>query len=174
MSVKGKVPSCHVEAWEITLAREITRSFHEFPDWHDLEAELFRKLSLLKRKPKKDVKDWKAFLAKSLFNAAHDYIRKCNSNQELFKPFDIKTPEGTPMEETIPHPGDPKWTDLHLKMVIERLSPELRQLWGMLLEEGGNQAQVAVRLGKPRMTVKYWIDKLKTSLAKHVIDVQKK
>ncbi|MCX5784565.1 MAG: sigma-70 family RNA polymerase sigma factor [Elusimicrobia bacterium] len=168
MSVKGKAHARPIEGWEVELAKNVARSFAGFPEWNDLEAELFRKLSVIKSGKREGIKDWKAFLAKSLFNSAHDYIRRWKAGAKLFQPMEIPGKDGEmlSLEEIIAHPGDPKDSGIDIRLAVESLSPELQELWALLMEEGGNQVRVAERLGKPRMTVKYWIDKLKSSLVK--------
>jgi len=175
MSVKGKAHACPIEDWEVELAKNIARSFAGFPEWNDLEAELFRKLSVMKSGEWLEVIDWKAFLAKSLFNAAHDYLRRWKVGARLFVPMESPGNDGrlVSLEEIIAHPGDLRDSGIDIRLAVECLSPELQQLWALLMEEGGNQVRVAERLGKPRMTVKYRIDKLKSSLAKRGFNGEK-
>lgn len=167
MSVKGKAHARPIEDWEVELAKNIARSFAGFPEWNDLEAELFRKLSVMKSVERREVKDWPAFLAKSLFNTAHDYIRRWKAGETLFQPMEVtdKNGERFSWEDITPHPGDRPEAGAEIRLALDALSPELRDLWVLLMEEGGSQVRLAKRLGKPRMTVNYWIGKLKASLA---------
>ncbi|MFA6433774.1 MAG: sigma-70 family RNA polymerase sigma factor [Elusimicrobiales bacterium] len=167
MSVKGKAHACPIEDWEVELARGIARSFAGFPEWNDLEAELFRKVSALKSGKRRELRDRKAFLAKCLFNTAHDYIRRWKAGEALFRPMEVtdKNGERFSWEDITPHPGDRPESTAAIRLALETLSPELRELWTLLMEEGGSQVRLAARLGKPRMTVNYWIGKLKASLA---------
>ena len=175
MSVKRKTHAHTIENWEMELATKIARTYPYFPQWSDLEAELFCKLASLKSKKRKEIKDWKGFLAKSLLNFARDYIRRCKFGQHLFQSIeDLNQNEEFSLEDTIPHPGDSPESGIDVKLAFESLSPDLQQLWLLLMEESGNQVRVAARLGKPRTTVKYWIDILKRSLTKRGFIGEKK
>lgn len=157
--------SFEIEKWEIELASKIASSFKSFHEKEDLEADLFKKLLEIKS-VKIQAKDWKSFLAKTLFNAAHDYLRRHNRRAKYYQPLEIYRKDDDSntdsMEESIASATDTK--NLDIKIALDKLSPELRNLWDILMEEGGNESQTARRLGKPRTTIKYWIKKLKDLL----------
>lgn len=146
-----------IKKWELNLVSKITSRYTNLPDKDELQAELYKKLLELKHKKIK-VKDWKSFLAKALFNASNDYLRKHNHHIKSHISLDDKDENGRSIEIISPACNI---DGIELKMIIEKLSPELRALWDILMLEGGNITKVAKRLNKPRTTVNYYLDKLK-------------
>lgn len=157
-----------VEAWEMELARRIAGSFR--PGDEDLMAELFKRLVEVKAKDLSSIRDWRAFLAQSLYNAAKNFIRHEDARRcAIFLPFGDEAAEDEPSYRApkLIAPEDPLESRLDLGRAWEALTPEMRELAQLLLEEEGRTNSLAKRLGRPRKTVEYWIRKLRTVLKNH-------
>jgi DNA-directed RNA polymerase specialized sigma24 family protein len=148
------------------LARRIAGSFR--PGDEDLQAELLKRLAEIKAKQLSAIRNWQAFLAQSLYNAAKNHIRK---EDALRRQASFLGPDDEPVDQEHPYPGqrliapeDPIESRLHLGKIWAALTPEMRELAQLLLEEEGNMSSLAKRLGRPRKTVEYWIRKLRTAL----------
>jgi RNA polymerase sigma factor (sigma-70 family) len=170
---EGHERSVHVENWELELARKIAGSFKKTigDDAEELEAELFQRLLEIKLQKLEGIEKWASFLAKSLFNAANNFLNKRNYRRDRMESFDAivweeddnnSIPLGNMLEEPIPDVD----FKIQLDDALKTLSPELKELWKILIEEEGNTSKVAERLGRPRKTVEYWIDKIKAILKK--------
>jgi DNA-directed RNA polymerase specialized sigma24 family protein len=159
----------HVDAWEIDLVRQITHAYRS--DHEELEAELFRRFTELKVKHKARATDWKAYLARSLYNAANRFVRDQNTRDRRLQSLEIEDDEhaGASMLDFLPAPDEPLDLRIDLCRLREEMSPQLRDLWDLLVEEQGNVSAAAKKLGRPRKTVDYWIQKLKTFLKNQAI-----
>lgn len=164
MSGKHDGGRLHVEAWEINLVKQVAHAYRS--DSEELEAELFRRLAGLKVKHKARARDWKAFLARSLYNAAKNFVRDQDLRERKIQSLEIEDEEGTPASrlDFLPAPEEPLDLRIDLSRLREEMSPQLRDLWDLLVEEQGNISAAAKKLGRPRKTVDYWIQKLKTFL----------
>ncbi|MBI4370393.1 MAG: sigma-70 family RNA polymerase sigma factor [Elusimicrobia bacterium] len=163
--------SNRIESWEIELAQSVARSFRTFLEREDLEGELFKKLADLKSREHPHALNWRSFLAKSLYNAARDYIRlwKIRQRNISYLDFEFPSQEGeglSTLEEMLAAPPDSIDSRLEFEEVWSELSPEIKELWLLLAQEGGNQAAVARKLGKPVDTVKYWFKKIRRTFQK--------
>jgi DNA-directed RNA polymerase specialized sigma24 family protein len=144
-----------VEAWEMELARRIAGSFR--PGDEDLQAELFKRLVEIKAKKLSAIRHWRAFLAQSLYNAAKNFIRHDDALRRRARFLFIDEEPGDerpsyPYRELIA-PEESIESQLRLRNVWAALSPQMRDLAQLLLEEGGRTSSVAKRLGRPRKTV---------------------
>lgn len=151
-----------IKAWEITLISQIT-SRYNINDKDELQAELYKKLLELKHKNIK-AKSWKNFLAKALYNAANDYLRKTNQHNKRY--ISIGSKHSNEDDDIGNIVIGSNIEDIELRITLENLSPELKQLWNVLMIEDGNISKAAKRLNKPRTTINYWYKKLKDELKK--------
>jgi RNA polymerase sigma factor (sigma-70 family) len=168
-----KSSRAEIAPWELALIRTVALRFRT-GDRDELQAELARRLLVLKTRPPPGIRSWKAYLAKFLFNKASNWVRDQRVREKNLLALD-------PLPQATSHPTDPEFTLLHtlgtfdpdsdlrlaLAQVWKELDPELRALWKLLLEEGGNQLRVARQLGKHRNTVRLWIRKIRKTLRHH-------
>lgn len=170
---EGHERSVHVKDWELDLATKIAGSFRKSigDEAEELEAELFQRLLEIKLQKIEGIEKWDAFLAKSLFNAANNFLNKRNTRRDRMESLDaiIRADEEKspiPLENILDEPIEDVDFQIQLNAALQSLSPELQDLWKILIEEEGNTSKVAERLGRPRKTVEYWIDKIKAVLKK--------
>ena len=132
------------------------------------QAELLARLAGLKAKRPEGIENWQAFLAHSLYNAAKNFLRHEDMLRRRFRSLDwqgdVDEDRRPSLEEMLAASEEPIELRLDLPKVWKALPPEMRKLWQLLFEEEGNTSSVAKRLGRPRKTVEYWIQKLKTFL----------
>ena len=164
MSGKHGRGRLHVEAWEIDLVKQVAHAYRA--DQEELEAELFRRLTELKVKHKARARDWKAYLARSLYNAANRFVRDQNIRDRRIRSLEIEDEDQAPASilDFLPAPEEPLDLRIDLSRLRNEMSPQLRDLWDLLVEEQGNISAVAKKLGRPRKTVDYWLQKLKRFL----------
>ena len=154
-----------VEEWERDLAKRIAGKFRRGDK--DLQAELLARLVELKAKKHAGIQNWQAFLAQSLYNAAKNFFRREDRRRRTLGPFERKTANDehpVSVEATRAAPEESIELRVELAKVWEALSPEMRELWHLLVEEEGNVSSAARKLGRPRKTVEYWIRKLRAFL----------
>lgn len=159
---REKGPVAPVESWEIDLAAGIARSFKSYERFEDLEAELFAELAELKQRGLSEIRDWKSFLAQSLFNAAKDFIEKNRTFDRKALSLDIEPRDDGSRKEPWIERFRTRGTEdmdfsIQWRTAWGKLSPELQNLWQILMEEDGNIVNTAKRLGRPRKTVEYWV-----------------
>lgn len=161
--------SVRIESWEIEVAKSVARSFRTFTEIEDLEAELFKRLLELKARKRSGVRDWRSFLARSLYNAATDLIRRWNYRhrgmRSLTAPLGDEDDDAV-LEDVLAAPAETVDLRIELSCVMRELAPELQELWHLLVEVRGNKTALARRLGRPRKTVDHWIGKIRTALGK--------
>lgn len=159
-----------IQSWELELISKVARRFST-TEREELEAELARRLLHLKRHLPRGIRDWKAYLAKFLFNKSANWVRDqrarekrklslVETREEMFDEIGLG---GAVLVSSKPD------DDLRTAFsdVWKELDPELRLLWEVLLEERGNQTRVAQRLGKHRNTVRLWLRRIRETLAYH-------
>src|SRR5262249_27790100 len=61
-------------SWELQLIKKVARTFRT-TEKDDLEGELSKKLLELKSQRRPDIRNWKAYVAKFLFNKAANLVR---------------------------------------------------------------------------------------------------
>lgn len=162
----------NVELWELELARKVALAFRT-EDRAELAAELTRKLAVLKTGDLSHVRDWKAYLAKFLYNKAANWVRddRARRKRELL----AGSREGRSSEPSVLAPDFSDEAGRHnLRMALgsvwAELDPELQRLWQVLLEENGNQVAVGRRLGMHRNAIRLRIGRIKRILQKHGMD----
>jgi DNA-directed RNA polymerase specialized sigma24 family protein len=153
-----------VEPWEVKVVKQVVHAYRT--DHEELEAELFKRLLDLKLKRHAQVRDWKAFLARSLYNAANNFLRDRNLRECRIYPLERDDEDDAPasLARIIAAPEETIDLRIDLSTLLKQLSPELRVLWDVLVTEEGNVSAAAKRLGRPRKTLEYWIKKLRSSL----------
>ncbi len=156
-----------VEAWELELAKRIAGSFRSGDE--DLAAVLLERVVKLKASGL-EIRRWQAFLAQSLYNAAKNFIRHEDVLRRYARSLDFgdqhEDGPSSPREKLVA-PEEPVDLRIDLPKVWDALTPEMQTLWQFLLEEEGNTSAVAKRLGRPRKTVEYWIQRLRAFLIDH-------
>ena len=111
------------------------------------------------------VRNWRSFLARSLYNAANNFVRNRRVHEIRTQPLELEEEEGEPsLARVMAAPEEPLDLRLDLATIWQEMPPELEQLWELLLEEEGNTTAVAKRLNRPRKTVEYWVQKLRRLL----------
>jgi DNA-directed RNA polymerase specialized sigma24 family protein len=159
-----------IEPWEFDLIRKVASRF-ETTERQDLEAELARSLFLLKTGTPAHIRNWKAYIAKALLNRASNWIRdwrvRQSRNVPLLPPGEEDSGKGFSTEDALFALEAEADIRLALKLVRDKLGPDLHRLWDLLIEEDGNQLAVARRLGMHRNTVRLWIGKIRRVLKQH-------
>jgi DNA-directed RNA polymerase specialized sigma24 family protein len=152
-----------VEPWELDLLRKVSAAFRTH-DREELEAELARRLLVLKTGNLRGIRDWKAYVAKFLYNKAANWIRDTRARDRRMATLaedpgaHIMIGHNTGCEDDVP---------LSVRAVYQDLDPELRRLCQVLVEESGNQVAAARRLGKHRNTIRLWVRKIEQVLQRH-------
>lgn len=148
---RGEAKHAGVEDWELCLVKQVCSVFRTL-NRDELEAELERKLWILKTRAPSGVRNWRAYLAKFLYNKAHNFVRDERSRfrreAALAKALSVTQSREEPPEHS---------TDLW-----DALSPEDRELCLQLVELGGNQSRVAERLGIHRNTVRARLQRIRS------------
>jgi DNA-directed RNA polymerase specialized sigma24 family protein len=158
-----------VEAWEIDLVKQVAHAYRS--DREELEAELFRRLTELKVKHKARALDWKSYLARSLYNAANNFVRNQELRESRIQSLEIQHEDDTPASllDFLPAPEEALDLRIDLSRLRNDMSPQLHDLWDLLVEEQGNVSAAAKKLRRPRKTVDYWIQKLRSFLKQWAI-----
>lgn len=165
--------SVRIEPWEIEVAKSVARSFRSFPEYEDLEAELLKRLLELKVAKPAQVRDWRGFLARSLYNAATNLVNRRNWWRRRALSLDARVgddEESPTVESLLAAPEESAELGFDLAAVWRDISPDLKELWEMLVEEEGNVAAVARRLGRPPRTVRDWAARLRSLLEARGLD----
>jgi DNA-directed RNA polymerase specialized sigma24 family protein len=154
-----------VEAWEVDLVKQVAHAYRS--DREELEAELFSRLTQLKANHKEAwARDWKSYLARSLYNAANNFVRDQELRDSRIQSLEIQHEDDAPASllDLLPAPEEALDLRIDLSRLRNEMSPQLRDLWDLLVEEQGNVSATAKKLGRPRKTVDYWIQNLKRFL----------
>ncbi len=157
-----------IEVWEMELVRNVVKKFARQADPDDLESELCAHLLKIKSKKTNAIKDWKTYLALSLLRKAERRIAVWSRRREVLVSLERGMTEGKEGEirlEELLSESDREEGDLQERLleIYQELSEEQKSLWDLLLEEG-DVAKTARRLGRPRKTVDYHVQKLKRLL----------
>jgi hypothetical protein len=153
-----------IEEWEIELVKQVVYAYRT--DHEELEAELLGRLLEVKIKHRARAKDWKAFIARSLYNAANNFVRNNNWRESKIQSLESEDRE-TPrlaLADLLAAPEEPIDDRIDLASLREDISPQLRHLWDLLIEEHGNVSALARKLGQPRKSLDYWVGKLRQLL----------
>ena len=158
---RGRLP---IEAWEVDLVKQVAHAYRA--DREELKAELFRRLTEIKIKHKARARNWKSFLARSLYNAANNFVRDQHLRDLRVLSLDMGAEHDTPYSalDLLAAPEEPLDLRIDLSRLRQEIAPQLRDLWDLLVEEEGNVSAAAKKLGRPRKTIDYWIQKLRTFL----------
>ena len=146
------------------MAKRIAEAFR----WGDeeLAAVLLFRLADLKSKVRTDIHDWCAFVAQSLYNAAKNFIRREDVIRARQRSLDCTTGDSAGLLDHVAEPAEPTPNQCSFSDVRKRLTPEMRKLADLLIQNEGNISAVSKALGRPRKTVEYWVVKLRASLQK--------
>jgi hypothetical protein len=114
-------------------------------DYEELEAELFRRLVEVKIKHQARARDWRAFLARSLYNAANNFVRNKGLRESKMQSLEPDyTEDARPaLAELLAAPEDPIDLRIDLARLREEISPPAASGMGFLIEEHGNVSAVA-------------------------------
>jgi DNA-directed RNA polymerase specialized sigma24 family protein len=159
-----------IEPWELALVKKVAQRFRT-QERDELESELARRLLDLKMHLPSGVRDWKAYLAKLLYNKAANWVRDQRAHEarsaSLQEPRKENFCETFTLEDVLKSPELPHDARLAFARVWQELGPDLRHVWELLLQERGNQVEVARRLSKHRNTVRLWIREIHRALKRH-------
>lgn len=164
-------PRTEITPQEFDLIAKVARAFRT-AEGDELQAELARRVLDLKTKPISHIRDWKAYLAKFLYNKASDWVRAQRSRERRQLSIDAGDEEEgrasakEPREQREP---DPLLAPA-LLAVWEELDPNLRRFWEALVEAGGNQSVAARRLGIHRNTARSWRRRIVETLRAHGLE----
>jgi DNA-directed RNA polymerase specialized sigma24 family protein len=155
---KGRL---HVEIWEMEVVKQVAHVYRT--DYEELEAELFRRLVKLKIKHQARARDWRAFLARSLYNAAKNFVRDRAVREGRMRSLEVDNVDDAPpaLEDLLVAPEESIDLRIDLTGLREELSPQMQRLWDALVEEQGNISAVARKLRRPRKSLDYWVGKLR-------------
>jgi DNA-directed RNA polymerase specialized sigma24 family protein len=159
-----------VKAWEFELIAQAARKARP-PEQDELKAELARQLLQLKQSPVPSRRVCRSLLEKALRNEARNWVRRrqalAKRTVALDQPIAGDADDPLTLEDVLKSPEAAPDLRADFARAWEKLGPELRTAWQMLLEEKGNQIQVARRLGKHRNTIRAWIRRIRQILAAH-------
>lgn len=160
-----------IEAWELDLVRKVAQAFRDC-EHDELAAELASRLLELKSNPPIGIRNWRAYLAKFLYNKASNIVRNWRLRDSRSIPFDQpKESDDDPimssLDTLLAHDSRPEKLRQEFSGAWESLAPELRELWEVLVEEKGRQGAAAKRLGKHRNTVALWLRQIREVLKAH-------
>jgi DNA-binding PucR family transcriptional regulator len=158
----------NIERWEQDLVR-LTAARIRTTDREELEAELSSHLLHVKRRHRRRVRHWKAYLRTALENRAKNWIRDSQQNSSGMVSLDA--PEGSDeslslvdrMVSSEPGPD----AGAAIAAAWQGMAPELRKLWQVLLEENGNQTRAAARMKMHRNTMRIWTRRIQKILNAH-------
>ena len=167
---KNPKPREGFELWERELVKTIAARIRT-TDRDDLESVLAIHLWELKKRFASAARSWKAFARTALRNKAANWIRDRQLAEKRATSLEKLTEDGADegptltgllifQEADIP-------TQAALSRVWDDLDEGLKRVWALLLEEDGNQARVARRLGKHRNTVRLRIRQIREFLEQH-------
>ena len=166
--------SVQVEKWEMDVVRSVAWSYRTSPDHEEIEAELFKHLLDLKIKRLTGIRDWRGYLARSLYNAAVSIHRKWKTRSRgvlsLSQPIGGKDGSEKPLEDLVASRREHVDLLIEVPAVIKELAPDIQELWHLLVEEQGNVASAARRLGQRPRTVRDRVAKLRAILEKRGLD----
>jgi hypothetical protein len=166
---QGACSSSGIE-WELDLIRKKASTIRT-SEREDLEAELGRRLIVLKGLSPSHIRHWEPYVKGFLRKKTANWIRDCRASEArkvAIVELDEDESEGYLATGVSPSSVE---ENLDLRIAFaemwRELDPELRAVWETLDEERGNQTAVARRLGKHRNTIRLWIRKIHELLKRH-------
>lgn len=155
-----------IHPWELGLIKKVAQAFRT-EDREELIAHLAWKLVRLKARPPLNIQNWKAYLAKFLYNKAANWVRddRARIGREHLKCDEGKEPSSSKNLAV----DEEQSRDLAIAVaaVWVKLDPALRTFWLTLLQERGNRSATARRLGIHRNTVRLKIARIAGILRQH-------
>ena len=156
------------EPWELELVRMTAARFRT-TEREELEADLALHLLRVKRLHLAQVGHWRAYLAAALRNKASNWVRDRQRHGRDCVDLDapLNDDESLTRADLIAGPEADQDLSAAIAAVWETLDPQLRDVWEVLLQEGGNQMRTAKRLRVHRNTVRSWVRRIQDVLARH-------
>ncbi len=158
----NKAFTLSVEPWELELIRDVAKSFRT-PDLKDLEAGLAKGLWELKSQKLSRVRNWKPYLARSLFNRAWSVVQKwrAHASRELTPALNSQSDEPFVAFES-------ELEQLESRLDVDRvrraLDPASYALVLALADLDGNQSRAARVLGIHRNTIRRRLQEIRRKL----------
>jgi RNA polymerase sigma factor (sigma-70 family) len=158
----------NLELWELELVRRTAARIRTL-ERDDLESELALHLIRVKRRQRARAHLWKAYLTTALRNKAANWIRDRQRHERSVTHLDASVTNDESMARAEFLGSSEAGHDLRTAFaaVWDELSPEVRELWQILMQEDGNQVQAARRLRKHRNTVRAQIRRIRETLRRH-------
>lgn len=158
----------NLELWELELVQRTAARIRTF-ERDDLESELALHLIHVKRRHRARAHHWKGYLTTALRNKAANWIRNRQRQERHVTHLDASVTNDEPMARAEFLGSSEAGHDLRTAFAAawDELSPELRELWQILMQEDGNQVQAARRLRKHRNTVRAQIRRIRETLRRH-------
>jgi DNA-directed RNA polymerase specialized sigma24 family protein len=156
---------------EFELIAKVAAAFRT-TEREELRAELANRLLELKSTPNPAIRNWKAYLAKFLYNKASTWVQAQRRRERRVRSFEAPDPDNPDMPIREPRAGGETEPGLPLALagLWTDLDPELRRFWLVLAEEDGNQSRAARRLKIHRNTARQWRSKIVEALKAHGFD----
>ena len=153
--------------WELKLTRSIAARFRT-TERDELEADLALHL-LHVRRHRARAKHWKAYLTAALRNKASNWIRDRKRHERAHADLDAPVDDEQLLTrgDRIVAPDAPEDLRAAFAALWNELDPELRDIWEVLLQEGGNQVDAARRLKMHRNTLRLWVRKIQKAVIRH-------
>lgn len=166
---QGACSSSGIE-WELDLIRKKASTIRT-REREELEAELARRLIVLKGLSQSHIRHWETYVKGFLHNKTANWVRDWrarDARKVTIVELDEEESEGYLATGLSPSSVEEN-LDLRIAFAAmwQELGPELRAVWETLDEERGNQTAVARRLGKHRNTIRLWIRKIHEILKRH-------
>ena len=154
----------NVEGWELELVSKVARAFRT-SEREELEAELAQRLLELKREPHPGVRNWKPYLAKTLYNYAARLITKWRDRQKREESLEEW------LRPSVEEEGHDWMVQLELVRLRRQLDPAAYNLLELVVEARGNQSRVAQWLGVHRNTVRNRLRSIRQVLRRPIENV---
>lgn len=159
-----------LEPWEKRLIKTVAADYRTL-DPEDLAADLAWRLLVLKRGRKPTIRNWPAYVRKSLRNKALNWIKKNRSREEKTTSLDATInaddETGNTLVDVLRSTDPDAERSLALKQALASLPSELHAALTILIEENWNQIAAGRRLHKHRNTIRVWIARIRGTLALH-------
>lgn len=146
------------------MIRLVAQAFRT-PDREELRGVLAEKLVVLKQRKNPAIRDWRAYLAKFLYNKASNWVRDARARERRHQigPAHLaaRSREARGVYPEITHDA------AALAAARDELSHDLRRFWDILVQENGNQTRAARLVGIHRNTGRAWVQKIREILHHH-------
>jgi len=158
-----------VETWELEMVQKVARAFRT-AERDELAAELARRLADLKHRLPSDIRDWKAYMAKFLYNKASNWVRDSRARDRR-KAVLTQGVRGLGAHNGCWAFGRFEDEAIERRIALVELLEELDaahgRFWMALVQSNGNQVKAARIAGIHRNTARLWIRKIRTAAERH-------